>query len=185
MSAAQTFCVNHPQTETLLRCNKCERPVCIKCVQRTPVGYRCKQCLNVQQAGFYTAEPTDHFLAAIVGIIVAIIGGAIAGVISSIWLLMIFYGPFAGGVIAEIIRAAIQKRRGRYIWLIACASVIVGGFIGAGAGTAITFLFSSAQRLGGLGALLAFPIAAFANLLNLGFWIYLALAVSTVYARLR
>lgn len=61
---APVFCVNHPQTETLLRCNKCGKPVCIKCVERTPVGYRCKECLNIQQAGYYTATPFDYAVAA-------------------------------------------------------------------------------------------------------------------------
>ena len=61
---APVFCVNHPKTETLLRCNKCGKPVCIKCVVRTPVGYRCKECLNIQHAGYYTATPMDYVMVA-------------------------------------------------------------------------------------------------------------------------
>ena len=33
-------CANHPDRETLLRCNKCGKPICISCAVRTPVGYR-------------------------------------------------------------------------------------------------------------------------------------------------
>ncbi|MEN6392186.1 MAG: B-box zinc finger protein, partial [Anaerolineaceae bacterium] len=25
------YCTNHPQTETSLRCNRCDKPICTKC----------------------------------------------------------------------------------------------------------------------------------------------------------
>ena len=31
-------CVNHPNKETYLRCNKCGQPICTKCAVGTPVG---------------------------------------------------------------------------------------------------------------------------------------------------
>ena len=58
------YCVNHPQTETLLRCYRCGRPVCIKCVTRTPVGLICRDCLGAQRAGYYTAGAYDAVAAA-------------------------------------------------------------------------------------------------------------------------
>ncbi|MBM3130115.1 MAG: hypothetical protein FJ009_16010 [Chloroflexi bacterium] len=140
---APVFCVNHPKTETLLRCNKCGKPVCIKCVERTPVGYRCKDCLRVQQAGYYTATPRDYALIALIGTIASIIAGGIAAALGGLWLIMIFYAPAAGGIIAEIIRRAIQKRRGKYIALVACATLVVGGFIGA---SALPILFALGAR---------------------------------------
>lgn len=168
------FCVNHPQTETLLRCNKCGKPVCIKCVVRTPVGYRCKECMNVQHAGYYTATPLDHLIVAIVGLLASIVAGGIAAALGGLfWFFAIFYAPAAGGLIAEIIRWTIQKRRGKYIWLIACATLVVGGFVGAGALPILATL--GTHRI-------EFLSAAF---LNLGVWIFIVLGASTVYARLR
>src|SRR5688572_1451926 len=41
----RTFCAIHTSVETTLRCNKCGRYMCVKCAVRTPVGYRCKQCV--------------------------------------------------------------------------------------------------------------------------------------------
>jgi hypothetical protein len=81
--------------------------------------------------------------------------------------------------IAEVIRWAIQRRRAKYIWLVACATVVLGAFLVAGAlplflaiGTPnFTRLLASGRLFGAF--------------LNLGLWIYLVLAVSTVYARLR
>lgn len=169
------FCINHPQTETLLRCNKCGQPVCLKCVERTPVGYRCKACLNVQRAGYYTATPLDYALTALIGAIASGVAGALAAWLGGLWLITIFYAPVAATAIAEIIRRAIQKRRGKYIALVACAVFIIGGFIGAGA--LIFFTWYG----------LRFDVTRFASrvFLNIGIWIFIALGASTVYVRLR
>lgn len=171
------FCVNHPQTETYLRCNKCGQPVCIKCVQRTPVGYRCKECLGIQREGYYTATPLDYVLGALVGTGVATLAGIIMGFFTGMWLLAIFGGPLGGGIVAEAIRRVAGKRRGRYLWLVACAAVVVGGVIGVYGAPLLTTLVS--------GRLALLRTLSFGWLVNLGFWIYLALAVSTAYARLR
>ena len=181
MSSSPVYCTNHPKTETLLRCNKCGRPFCIKCLERTPVGYRCKECLNVQQAGYYTATPVDYVIVAVVGTIASLVGGGIALVLGGFWFLSIFYGPAAGGVIAEIIRFAIQRRRAKYVWLVACATVVIGAFLVAGAFPLLMLLmsFGSPGFARGIGS---FGLGGF---LNIGLWIYLVLAVSTVYARLR
>ncbi len=169
------YCANHPHTETLLRCNKCGRPMCLKCVQRTPVGYRCKECLGEQRAGYYTATPLDHVLAAVVSVVLGAVAAFVMlllnfGLFSII--LAIFAGPFAGGLISEIIRRLISKRRGRYLAL--TASVALGaGALAVLLVPALPFLLAGAPEV--LGRVL----------LNIGFWVFLALAVSTTYARLR
>ncbi len=175
--AEATVCVNHPQTETLLRCNKCGKPVCIKCVERTPVGYRCKDCLNGQREGYYNATGVDYVVAAVVGTVVSAVGGFIMGLLGGFWLLAIFAGPIGGGAVAETIRAAVKKHRGQYLWLIATIAIIVGGLIGL-AGLPLLAALGAGRT-----ALLARVGPAL--LFNLGFWIYAALAVSTAYARLR
>ena len=43
-SAQVMYCVNHPKSETLMRCSKCLEPICPKCAVRTPVGLRCPKC---------------------------------------------------------------------------------------------------------------------------------------------
>ncbi len=184
MAGETLYCVNHPNTETLLRCYRCNRPVCTKCVTRTPVGLICRDCLRNQRAGYYTATSIDYAIAALVGTIVSIIGGGLAAIFGGFFLIAIFYGPFAGGIIAEIIHRSIQRRRGRYVWLVACASVLVGGLIGAGFFPLGAVLFSGA-RVGLFDLLLALPVVVLRAVLNIGFLIYVVLAVGTVYARLR
>ena len=182
--AGVTYCTNHPQTETLLRCNKCGRPMCIKCVERTPVGYRCRECLGQQRQGYYNANPLDYVIAAVVGVFLSVIAGVVMSFISGVGLfgiiLGIFGGPIGGGIIAEGIRIAVQRRRGRYLWLVACSALIIGGLIGLGMFRGVPFLL--ALLSGNFAALSALTVAL---LFNLGFWVYLALAVSTAYARLR
>ncbi len=169
------YCTNHPQTETLLRCNKCGRPMCLKCVQRTPVGYRCKECLGEQRAGYYTATPLDY---ALTGILALVLGGIAVLLMNFINLglfsiiIAIFAGPFAGGIISEVIRRVTAKRRGRYIALTAAIAIALAAFI-LFLLPVLPFLFSGNAR------------AMSAVLMNWGFWIFIALTISTTFARLR
>ncbi|GIF07629.1 rhomboid family intramembrane serine protease [Actinoplanes siamensis] len=39
-------CYRHPDTETLLRCSRCERPICPKCMNDAVVGYQCPDCVK-------------------------------------------------------------------------------------------------------------------------------------------
>jgi hypothetical protein len=182
--AETTYCVNHPQTETLLRCNKCGKPVCIKCVERTPVGYRCRDCLGIQRQGYYNATSVDYVVATVVAIVLSVVCGFVMGFIGRLGLLAIliaiFAGPIGGGIVAEGVRAAIQRHRGRHLWLVACGAIVIGGILGLVAPASLpllaTILSGNIQLVSRFGLALVF---------NLGFWIYLALAVSTAYARLR
>jgi hypothetical protein len=180
------YCTNHPQTETLLRCTKCNRPFCLKCMQRTPTGLRCYECLNIQRVGYYTATPVDYVLACVVGLIVAIIGGVIAAVIGGFWLIMIFLGPIAGGIIAEAIRLAVGNRRGRYLWLVAAGATVVGALIGAALFPLGAALFALIGGEASVVSVAGFSLALLARqIFNLGLLIYIGFAVATVYARLR
>lgn len=149
--------------------------MCLKCVQRTPVGYRCKECLGEQRAGYYTATALDYAVAAILGVVL----GAVAAFVMTLFnlglfsiIIAIFAGPFAGGIISEAIRRVTGKRRGRYLGVTACAALVIGAL-------ALLLLPVLPFVLAGASGVLA-RVA-----LNLGFWVFLVLAVSTTFARLR
>ena len=159
-------------------------PVCLKCVVRTPVGYRCKQCTNNQFAGYYNATSLDHILTAIIGTIASMIGGGIAMAIGGIWFYaVIFYAPAAGGVIAEIIRRVIQKRRGKYIWLVACVAFVLGALVIGGMFPLLLVVMTAFGNPRMLGSLASSGIFGF--IFNIGMWIYIVVGVGTVYVRLR
>src|SRR5207302_6294054 len=42
-------CARHPNTETVLRCGRCETPICPRCQIQTPVGARCPTCARVKR----------------------------------------------------------------------------------------------------------------------------------------
>ena len=151
--------------------------MCVKCLTRTPVGMICKECLGNQRAGYYNATPLDYVLAAIVGFVLSFVGGLIGTLLGGIGffaiLLAIFLAPIASGIIAEGMRFAMRKHRGRYVALLGAALVIIGAFINIG-GPAILLALLTGQ----------FGFATRA-LFNIGFWIYVVLATGTVYARLR
>src|SRR5512140_1228893 len=94
------YCVNHPNVETSLRCNRCERPICTQCAVLTPTGYRCKDCVRGQQKIFETAQVYDYPLAFIVAAILGFVGSLIA---SRFGFFTIFLAPIAGTVIAEAV----------------------------------------------------------------------------------
>ncbi|MGC9334733.1 MAG: B-box zinc finger protein, partial [Anaerolineae bacterium] len=56
------YCANHPNVETLLRCNRCGKPICTRCAVSTPVGYRCRECVGQQQSSFYPGGTLDYVM---------------------------------------------------------------------------------------------------------------------------
>lgn len=167
-----TYCSYHPNVETRLRCSKCGAPICPKCAVQTPVGFRCPQCVRSQQAVFYTATPLDYAIAVVVGLVISTIAAFILGRLG-IFLALIL-GPVAGGVIAEVVRWAIRRRRGRWIWL-AVSGCIVAGALVVASYPLLFFLFTPQ-------ALASLPLSM---LFRLDLIIYVVLAVGTAYARLR
>jgi hypothetical protein len=115
-------CANHPNRLTHLRCNKCGKPVCAKCVRPTPVGYRCKSCEDV----FYTATAVDYLIAAVIALPLGVVSGFIAG---RLGFLVIFFAAFAGSVIARIVHRLIGRRRGRWMPFLVAAAVVIGGIV--------------------------------------------------------
>jgi hypothetical protein len=120
------YCYYHPNVETELRCNKCGKYICIKDARRTPVGYRCKDCVKEQQDVFFTAMPIDYVIAAIIAFPVSLVAGYIA---PRLFWLVIFVAPIVGVIIGEAIRIATKKRRGRYTWIVALVSFLFGSLI--------------------------------------------------------
>jgi hypothetical protein len=129
------YCANHPDVETYLRCNKCNKPICLKCAELTEVGYRCKECIREQQNVFYNAVTGDNgrvfAVAAGITLVAWPIVVVLLGLVSSVfwligWIIAAVMGSGAGASLAQIIRKSVGRRRGRYIRHFALSGIVVG-----------------------------------------------------------
>jgi hypothetical protein len=119
------YCENHPNVETMLRCNRCGKPICSRCARQTPVGYRCRQCVGQQQAAFYSGGVVDYVIGAVIGLV---LGGVASYLMTllGVWFFALILGPTVGIGIAEAVRLAVRRRRSRYLWAVVGASMLVG-----------------------------------------------------------
>ena len=124
------YCYVHPNRETALRCNNCNRPICASCAVRTPTGYRCKECVRERQKSFDTAEWYDYALGFIVAAFLSGVGAFLVTLIGGIGffgLLIISAGASTVGVvIAEGARRVTRRRRSRPLFITISAGVVVG-----------------------------------------------------------
>lgn len=152
------YCAVHPQRDTELRCNRCDRYMCIDCAVRTPVGYTCRQCVRGHENKFFEGTIVDYGLVAAT----CAIGGALTTfvmlLIGGFLIIGFIVAPAIGGTSAQIALQLTRRRRGRYSGYVAAGGVLVGGLVSA-------FLL--------IGALNIFTL------------LYLALATSAAYARFK
>ena len=176
------FCTVHPDREATLRCNKCDRPMCVDCAVRTPVGYRCRECVRGVQDKFYNATPADDLLvfgaaAILTGIVAAIVGAARIPL-----LFIIILGLPIGGAIGEAVIRVTQKRRGRNMPLLGIAGVVVGGFAGSFI-RAYLVISQAASRAGAESVPLDLVFGAAVG--NLSVLITIGIIAAAVYGRLK
>ena len=166
VTVTTTYCYKHPNRETMLRCNRCNRPICTECAVLTPTGYRCKECVRGQLKTFNTAEWIDYPLAFIVAGGLSFIGSLIS---SYLGFFTILIAPAAGGILAEAVRWVVRRHRSRLLVRVAMAGTIVG---------ALPLLLIALLRV-------LMPGGGFNGLFSL-LWpaVYTFLVISTSYYRL-
>jgi len=165
------FCYRHPNVETGLRCNRCNKFICARCAVRTPVGFRCPDCIREQEDRYYTGGNLDYVIAAVVAFPLSLIAAwlftsILGGFGFFILIIGFFAAPFIAGLIAEAVRWAVGRRRSRYL-----SQVVIGAFV-----LGVAPFLVRAVLFGFLGA---------------GFWgliapsLLLFLGITTISARLR
>ena len=162
------FCANHPDRETSLRCNRCEKPICPQCAVLTPTGYRCKECVRAQQKVFDTTLWYDYPVAVIAAGGLSYLGSLLA---LRLGFFTIFLAPGAGMVIAGVVRALVRRRRGKRLY--------VATTLAAALGSLPYLLLALLFTIGGLSQ---GNLAGFFSLLWQG--VYTFMVTSTVYYRI-
>ncbi len=171
-SPFELTCYRHPERVTSLRCYNCERPICISCAKKTPVGYICPECQREAEDAFFNSRPADYLIAALVSLPISLVAGFLMVNFFSggflFFILIFFFSGAIGSFIGRITKRAIGGRRGRYLPGLVVAMMILGVAI-----PALPLLLSVLS--GNLGGLLAL----------LGPGIYLFVGASAAYWQMR
>jgi len=121
-------CAAHPNVETNLRCGKCGKPICPKCIVQTPVGARCAECARLYKLPTYRVS-TAYYLRAIgTALGLAIVGGIIWGALADFvpfFFISVLAGVGVGYVISSVVGLAVNRKRGTGLAIVAGVAVVV------------------------------------------------------------
>jgi len=119
-------CATHPDVETNLRCGKCGKPICPKCLVQTPVGARCPDCAQLQKLPTFRVTPRYYLqaISAAVGMIFACgaAWGAIRAVMPFVYFNFLLASAF-GFAIGEVVSLSVNRKRSRGLVIIAGIAV--------------------------------------------------------------
>ena len=115
-------CARHPNTETMLRCGRCETPICSRCMIMSPVGARCPTCAQVKRFALLL-KPVEVARAIGYGVATAAIGTLI---ITTVPFLGLIGMAILGFAVGEAVSIGGNKKRVPALAIIAVASLFVG-----------------------------------------------------------
>jgi len=121
-------CAIHPEIETNLRCAKCGKPICPKCLVQTPVGAKCQDCAGLSKLPTYHVSTKYYLRAAGTGLGMAIVCGIAWGLVTGFvrfFLLNLILAAGAGYVIGEAISLSVNRKRGTGLAVIAGSALVV------------------------------------------------------------
>ena len=126
----ELVCYRHPDRSTSLRCYNCDRPICISCANKTPVGYICPECQREAEDAFFNSKPLDYLIAVLVSLPISLLAGYLMVNFFSggflFFILIFFISGAVGSFIGRITKRAIGGRRGRYLPGLVVAMMILG-----------------------------------------------------------
>jgi len=177
-------CYRHPTRETALRCYSCGKPICIKCANKTPVGYSCPDCIRDLQKNYYTITWVDYIIAFMVALPLSILAAYFVGFLG---FFVFFVAPVVGTLIGRIVFFAVRRRRGRDLAHLVGGTVVLGAIIVK----ALPFLLSifaallmpSAVESAGGASNLAFFLSGGASLLWTGVYAFLAAGAAYYFVK--
>ena len=108
-------CATHPDVETNLRCGKCGKLICPKCLVQTPVGSRCRDCAKLYKLPTYRVSTTYYLRAAGTALVLAVVLGLAWGFVGRflpIIYLNLLISAGIGWVIGEVTGLAVNRKRG-------------------------------------------------------------------------
>lgn len=119
-------CATHPDVETNLRCGKCGKPICPRCMVQTPVGARCRECARLYTLPTYRVSRVYYLRAAGAALGMSVVSGVIWGLLAGVmpfFYLNLLLAAAAGYAIGEGVSLSVNRKRG--IGLAATAGIAV------------------------------------------------------------
>ena len=122
-SLGPVTCVRHRDVPTLLRCSRCETPICPKCLVQSPVGARCPDCASPLRP--LAPSRAQYVGAAAAGLAVGFGGGTLLGFggLGGIGLLIV------GFAVGEVVSRVGSRRGGTALAWIAFAGAVLGPLV--------------------------------------------------------
>jgi hypothetical protein len=120
-------CVNHPKQETSVRCGKCGKPICTRCMVSTPVGMRCRDCAQLRRLPQFEVGPNLLLRAVPAGLGTSLLAWYL---VSYIPFFRFFLGILVGLAVGEVM-SRLARRRSNVVLEAGAVLVIVIGFFGA------------------------------------------------------
>ena len=125
-------CATHPDVETNLRCGKCGKPICPRCLVQTPVGARCLDCARLYKLPTFRVT-TQHYLRAVgTALGMAIVCGLVWGVVLGLMPFFFLNFLLAAGVgyaVGEVVSLSVNRKRGTGLAVIAGIGVAISYFV--------------------------------------------------------
>jgi len=135
-------CATHPEVETNLRCGKCGKSICPKCLVQTPVGARCLDCAGLRRLPTYSVSTNYYLRAAGTGLGMAIVCGFIWGVVGRFvpfFYLNLLLAPGAGYVIGGVVSLSVNRKRGLGLAVIAGTALVASYLVSIFSPWGLTF----------------------------------------------
>jgi hypothetical protein len=125
-------CAYHPDVETNLRCGKCDKPICPKCMVQTPVGARCPDCAKLYKLPTYRVSTKYYLIAAGTALGMAIVCGAAWWLVRAFvsftffnLLLNLILAAGAGYAVGEVVSLSVNRKRGTGLAVIGGVAVVI------------------------------------------------------------
>jgi hypothetical protein len=121
-------CATHPEIETSLRCGRCGKPICPKCLVQTPVGARCRDCARLYKLPTFRVSPGYYLRAIGVALGMAVATGLIWGLIDGLMPFFYLNLVLAAGIgyaISEVVGLSVNRKRSRGLAAVAGVAVAI------------------------------------------------------------
>jgi hypothetical protein len=121
-------CATHPDVETNLRCSRCGKLICPKCLVQTPVGARCRECARLSRPPTFRVSGRHYLIAGGTALGLAVVVGFLWGVIElfvPFYFFSLIVAMGIGWVIGEIVSLSVNRKRGAGLAVIGGTAVVL------------------------------------------------------------